>query len=53
MFDEALGLRVGKILTRNHHMLVKRHVVSISVKAHFIGRAGALSRPVHESLRGS
>src|SRR6056297_4356851 len=52
MLHEPLGLRVGNILTRDHHMLVKRHVVSTSVKAHFIGRAIAPSRPAHESLRG-
>src|SRR6056297_1748457 len=39
MLHEPLGLRVGNILARDHHMLVKRHVVSTSVKAHFIGRA--------------
>ena len=30
MFDEAFGLRVGLVLTRNKHMLIKRHVNSCS-----------------------
>jgi hypothetical protein len=33
MFDQGFGLRVGQILTRNHHMLIQRHAYSSS----FIG----------------
>jgi hypothetical protein len=53
MFDKAFGLRVGQILARDEYMLVERHVISTSFKAHFIGGGMSLSLPHHERLRGS
>jgi hypothetical protein len=38
VLDQALGLRVGQVLTRNENMLVERHVISSSV-------TGAFQRP--------
>lgn len=51
MFDKAFCLRVGKVLTRNQHMLIKRHVSSSSVRAHFKEPGQNLPRPAHERLR--
>jgi hypothetical protein len=51
MVDQALGLRAGQVLTRDHDMLVKRHAVSSSVGAHFTGQADHLPRSAHERLR--
>ncbi|GGL86484.1 hypothetical protein GCM10011534_05550 [Pseudooceanicola nanhaiensis] len=53
VLDETFGLRVGKILARDEYMLVKRHVHSISVEAHFIDGPWLLPRAGHERLRGS
>ena len=52
MFDEAFGLRVGQVLARNKDMLVKGHVHSVSVLAHFKGQALKPFAPAHERLRG-
>ena len=53
MFDKAFCLRVGQILTRNHNMLIKRHVHSYLYQGAFHRQGICVLRPHHESLRGS
>ena len=51
MFDEAFGLRVGKILARDEDMLVERHAGSTSVRARFIGGPCPSAAHPRESAR--
>ena len=51
MFDKAFGLRVGQILTRDKDMLVKGHVHSTSIKAHFIGGSDPSATHPRETAR--
>ena len=51
MFDKAFCLCVGQILAGDKDMLVKWHVNSIDVQAHFIGQARSFHTYPRETAR--